>query len=45
MAAYVVITLEKTRNQDQLDHYKKLAPASFEQRPTKGSATEGVAAK
>jgi uncharacterized protein (DUF1330 family) len=41
MAAYVVIPREKTRNQDQLDHYKKLAPASFERYPTVFRANKG----
>jgi hypothetical protein len=31
MSAYVVITREKTRNQSELDQYKRLAPASFEE--------------
>jgi uncharacterized protein (DUF1330 family) len=31
MAAYVVITREKTRNQARLDQYKQVAPASFQQ--------------
>jgi uncharacterized protein (DUF1330 family) len=34
MAAYVVITREKTRNQAKLDEYKKLAGVSFQKHPT-----------
>jgi len=33
MPAYVVFTREKTRNTAQLEHYKQLAPASFQQHP------------
>ena len=41
MAAYVVITREKTRNQAQMDQYKKLAPASFQQHPATFLAIHG----
>ena len=41
MAAYVVITREKTRNAAQMDQYKKLAPASFQQHPATFRAIHG----
>lgn len=41
MSAYVVITREKTRNQSELDQYKRLAPASFEEHPTVFRAYKG----
>jgi uncharacterized protein (DUF1330 family) len=34
MAAYMVITREKTRDQTKLEEYRKLAPASFQKHPT-----------
>jgi uncharacterized protein (DUF1330 family) len=41
MPAYVVITREKTRNQDQLDQYRELAPASFKEHPVVFRARHG----
>ena len=41
MPAYVVVTREKTRNQTQLDQYKKLAPASFKEHPVVFRARQG----
>jgi len=41
MAAYVVITRERTRNTAQMEQYKKLAPASFEQHPAIFRAIHG----
>lgn len=41
MAAYVVITREKTRNAAKLDEYKKIAPASFRKHPATFLAIHG----
>lgn len=41
MAAYVVITRERTRNAAQMEQYKQLAPASFEQHPAIFRAIHG----
>jgi uncharacterized protein (DUF1330 family) len=41
MAAYAVITREKTRNGTKLEEYRKLAPASFEKHPVKFLAIHG----
>jgi uncharacterized protein (DUF1330 family) len=41
MAAYVVITRERTRNAAQMEQYKQLAPASFEQHPAIFRALHG----
>jgi uncharacterized protein (DUF1330 family) len=41
MAAYVVITREKTRNAAPLEQYKQLAPASFNQYPVTFRAYHG----
>ena len=41
MAAYVVVTREKTRNSVHLDEYKKLAPGSFQNHPAKFLAIHG----
>jgi uncharacterized protein (DUF1330 family) len=41
MAAYVVVTREKTRNPAQLEQYKRLAPASFQQYPVIFRAIHG----
>ena len=41
MPAYVVITRERTRNQSQMEQYKKLAPASFQQHPVIFRALHG----
>jgi uncharacterized protein (DUF1330 family) len=41
MAAYVVITREKTRNAAKLDEYRKMAPASFQKHPATFLAIHG----
>jgi uncharacterized protein (DUF1330 family) len=41
MAAYVVITRERTRNAAQMEQYKQLAPASFQQHPAIFRAIHG----
>jgi uncharacterized protein (DUF1330 family) len=41
MAAYVVVTRERTRNAEQMAEYKKLAPASFQQHPVIFRALHG----
>jgi len=41
MAAYVVITREKTRNAAELEEYRKLAPASFQNHPATFLAIHG----
>ena len=41
MAAYVVITREKTRNAAKLDEYKKIAPSSFQKHPATFLAIHG----
>ena len=41
MPAYIVITREKTRDQTQLDQYKKLASPSFKDHPVIFRAREG----
>jgi uncharacterized protein (DUF1330 family) len=33
MAAYVVITRERTRNAEQMAEYKRMAPTSFQRHP------------
>jgi uncharacterized protein (DUF1330 family) len=41
MAAYVVITREKTRNASELEQYRQSAPASFKQYPVVFRAYKG----
>jgi len=41
MAAYAVITREKTRNAAKLEEYKKIAPSSFEKHPATFLAIHG----
>lgn len=41
MAAYVVVTREKTRSAAQLEQYKRLAPASFQEHPATILALHG----
>jgi len=41
MPAYVVITLEKTRDAAELEQYKNLAPPSFEEHPAIVRAIHG----
>jgi len=41
MTAYIVFTRERTRDEAQLDQYKKLAPASFRQHPATFLAIHG----
>ena len=41
MAAYVVITREKTRDAGKLEEYKKLAPASFQKHAANIRAIHG----
>lgn len=41
MAAYVVVTRERTRDTARLEQYKELAPASFEQHPATFRAIHG----
>jgi len=41
MAAYVVITRERTRNAAQMEQYKQVAPASFHQHPAIFRAIHG----
>jgi uncharacterized protein (DUF1330 family) len=41
MAAYVVITRERTRNAAQMQQYRQLAPASFQQHPAIFRAIHG----
>jgi uncharacterized protein (DUF1330 family) len=41
MAAFVVITRERTRNAAQMEQYKQLAPASFEKHPAIFRAIHG----
>lgn len=41
MAAYVVVTREKTRNAAQLDEYKKIAAVSFQRHAAKILAIHG----
>jgi uncharacterized protein (DUF1330 family) len=41
MPAYVVITREKTRNSTELEKYRKVAPAAFENHPVIFRAFKG----
>jgi|SRR5271154_2777467 uncharacterized protein (DUF1330 family) len=41
MAAYAVVIREKTRNAAELEEYRKLAPGSFQNHPTKFLAIHG----
>jgi len=41
MAAYIVITREKTRSAAKLDDYKKLVPPSFQKHPATIRAIHG----